>query len=131
MTDLEHRLFYLEQQLARDEALIRDLQNQLRNLQNQARQSISYMEGGGGGLEYTYYAANPTSAINASPPAGPINFIQNQRVWTVNSGVDQTVTNAATIYNDTGNNVAANQQVFLGLNPDGTYSVIGQVCPSG
>lgn len=130
MSDLESRLFFLEQQLAgRIGFDIANLKNQLAALQNASRQGGFYGAGGGSGGGQ-YLGCTTTGDL---PAGSPGTALTGQTVWTVNfnSGAparSNTDTNA-TLLNDTPHDIPSGTQVVVAKSGDGSaYIVVNTVC---
>jgi hypothetical protein len=122
MSDLEQRLFFLEQLMARVDYSLQQLRQQSQGLANQQRQG-SWGQGGSGGASAAYFSCTLSGALaHGSSIAG-------QSVWKMPGRA--TAAASATVYNDGPNaadDIATGKQVILAANSDGSYTAIGVYC---
>lgn len=114
---IEQRAEMLYRRLLDDEATLANVRQQLRGAYQQG--------GGGGGGGVTYFGGTTTGDL---PGGSPGTALTGQTVWVLSNGARSNITNSATLYNDTPNDLPSGSQVILAANGDGTYSVIGKVC---
>lgn len=128
MSWIEGRIQALEDRFRVLYRWLLDLQQQLRAVQqgliSAAQQSGAQPTSSGGG---GYYGAILSGAL-AAGSGGALASIAGQTVWQVTSGARSNLSGTFTVYNDTGSAIAANAQVILGSNPDGTYTVVAVAC---
>lgn len=84
--------------------------------------------GGPGGGSGGYYGCILSGALSAGSAGAPAS-IAAQTVWQLSSGARSNLAGTYTVYNDTGSGpIAANSQVLLAGNPDGSFTVIAVAC---
>lgn len=132
MSDLESRIFFLEQLLGgRVQYDIQQLKNQVANLGNLLRQG-AYFSGGSGGSGGTVYYFSPTAALSgpggAPGGASPPTSLTNQSMYTISGGAWQPASTTATVYCGLPSGLSATKTAIAILNADGTYSAIAQSC---
>lgn len=127
MTDVESRLFFLEQLVSgRLQYDVQQLKVALAQLQNAQRVGDSgWFNGGAGGPGIGYYGCTLSADCPAGTPGTPAT---GQTAWAISSGARSNVTTDGEVYNDMPYDCPSGSQVVLGANPDGTYTVIGKVC---
>jgi len=102
--------------------LIQDLQAAVARLQQPSASSSGGQQGGGGAGVYIMAGA----IIN--PLGTPPNYLTNQTVDWVIGGSAIVASTTATVYNMMGFATVSGKMMVLGLNPDGSFTVITQSC---
>jgi hypothetical protein len=117
MTDIEMRIFHLEQLQTRIDYALRDLKNQLTDLGNKQRQMSPGGQGQGGGPAVTFYWCNLAAALLAGQTVPNVTILNSAG----------TSVGTASVNNNTANDLNPGM-VILGRNADGTYNAVTQPC---
>lgn len=123
-SNLETRLFRLEQQTTALEQQIDGLRAAVAQLQQQIAAAMSWGAGGGGST-VQYYGCTTTGDL---PAGSPGTALTGQTVWILSNGTRTTYTTAAKLYNDSPHDVPSGSQAILTPNADGSYTATGKMC---
>jgi uridylate kinase len=129
-SNLETRLFRLEQSIVQDEQKLATLAQQVAQLAQQLW-AVAAMAGGGGGGGGGVFYFSPTAALSGpagAPGTGSPTSLANQHIYAISGGAWSSVSTTATVSCGLPSGIVATKTCICIPNGDGTYSAIAQSC---